>query len=152
LTNEALLEGDHPLAADARGLLFDELGDLGGDQPQAAQMATKAARNELQRLYMQHGWYAEAAEVARAARSGQPIDFYCANRESVVRQSLARVLLEAGDVDGARAELGEASRQSRVFLAGVRTATEVAPRACEQFGQRASAPTPVYDNVPPAPE
>ena len=148
-TNGALAAGDRAKGASARQELFAGLGQLGQSHPQTAQMATKGARNELQRLYMQHGWFEDAAEVARGALEGQPIDEYCANRESVVRQSLARVLLEAGDVEGARVQLNEAIRQSRSFLEGVRVAQDLEPHACEAFGQRGSAPSPVHGGKTP---
>ncbi len=117
LINEALALDDHGQAAQARARLnagFEAFKRRGVARHQV-EMHLKTTRNELQRLYMVHGWHQEA--IAEARRALQPLRFdrTCPNRPAVLRQSLARALMEAGDLERSRDELQRAIGESRAF-------------------------------------
>lgn len=121
-TNRALAANDHEAARKTRDELFQGLESLRQQFPAAAEISIKASRNELVRLYMIHGWYAEAEEVARAAVSGLKVDRFCPNREPIVRETLARVLLVAGKLEEADLELSRAEALTRTNLQRVHEA------------------------------
>lgn len=125
--NGALMKQDHTGAKAAREALFHGLEELKRQYPVDAEVAMKASRNELIRVYMVHGWYREAAEVARLAVKGLEIDRHCPNREAIVRQTLARVLIESGQIRVGQAELHRAIRANRTFLTQLRKAWRLRP-------------------------
>ncbi len=128
LTNEALAMGDRSLATRARTELFAGLEGLRRAYPRnRVETQTKSARNELLRVYMVHGWHAEAEEVARLAVQGLELDRLCPNRQAVTRHCLARVLMEAGDLEKSHAELQRALDQSREFLELLRRGWQMRP-------------------------
>lgn len=139
LTNQALAAGDHKKAAQARRILFEGLAEKKKVRPAAAEMSLKACRNELIRVYMEHGWYQEAEEVARAALEGLEIDRFCPNRESILRETLARVLFASGQLETGRNELDHALQLSRSNLEKVHSASQQFPDSCI-LGERGSEP------------
>ena len=126
--NAAIGADDRAAARAAQEVLFHQLEALRRRVPYASGTTIKNARNELLRLYMVRGWHDLAAGVARLAiDKGLAIDKRCPNREAIVRQALARVLIEAGKLDEGEAEIRRAIRLSRTFLKGVRKARKLRP-------------------------
>ncbi|MFH1466142.1 MAG: hypothetical protein ABIO70_17285 [Pseudomonadota bacterium] len=140
--NDALARDDHRLAAEAMRDLFDGLEEQRAARPEVAELAIKGARNELVRLFMLHGWHQEAETVARQALEGLTIDRLCPNRDAVLHHALARILLTAGRLDEAQAELDLAIGLTRQFLAAEREAWRRFPDAGSMRGPGGPAGPP----------
>jgi len=125
--NAAIGKGDRAAAGAAQKVLFDQLEALKRREPHVAETTIKSTRNELLRLYMVNGWHNLAAGVARLAVKGLEIDRRCPNREAVVRQALARVLIEAGQLEQGVAEIERSIQASRTYLKQVRKASKIRP-------------------------
>ena len=149
ITNTALAKNDHQQAARARAMIFGALDVIKQKHRAAAEISVKAARNELLRVYVLHGWYREAEELARGAVEGLGIDRFCISREGIVREVLARVLIEAGDLPGGQAELLRAISVTRAWLTKVRAAWRLHPDVSEPKSQPNAAGPPEVPGPPP---
>lgn len=148
-TNKALADNDRKEAAISRKMLLGGLALIRQKHRAAAEISLKAARNELLRVYVLHGWYKEAEDLARGAVKGLDIDRFCISREGIVREVLARVLIEAGDLSGGQAELKRAISVTRQWLAKVRAAWRLHPDVFEKKNQPNPTGPPGGPGPPP---
>ncbi len=142
--NSSFREQDHEAGRAARAELLRQIEVLRAEHPPAlAEIHLKNTRNELIRLNMAHGWYAEAEEVSRQAMVGLDIDHTCPNREAILAQTLARVQIESGDLAAGRVEIKRAAGLSSAFL-------ELLTEGWSRFPARTEGPQST-DLPPPQP-
>ena len=133
--NRALAAGDRQKAGEAaRQYVATLRGGQTADRVQR-EMRIKKGRNELVRLFMVHGWHRSAERVIREALEMDLLhDKVCFNRESVLRQILARVRIDGGELQAGEAELARAISISRSFLEKIRRTQGMRDLTCEDRG------------------
>ncbi len=142
--NAALAAGDRAAAAVASRELFQAI-----EQEQAErgleqiELHVKASRNELTRVYALHGWYEQALQLQRAFLDQPPaMDATSPNREAMVRETIARLHIEAEQLDLAQRELEQAVAASLAYRAQLMEAWAEDPAVCRAPRGPAGPPPP----------